>query len=125
MQIFSAKTITGLLYPMPFNSTPFTAAAVLAGSLAITGCSTGYNTAQTTATSVTKVGYGVPTQTAIITKSDDLKTPRKQPTTRPAVSKAVTAPEPAKVASANYLGRAPFICTPSGFGSKTRCFNRS
>lgn len=125
MQIFSAKTITGLLYRMPFNSTPFTAAAVLAGSLVITGCNTGYNTAQTTATSVTKVGYDVPTQTAIITIADDLKTPRKQQTTRPAVSKTVTAPKPAKVASANYLGRAPFICTPSGFGSKTRCFNRS
>ena len=125
MQLFFAKTVTGLLYRMPIKSTTFTIAAVLAGSLAMSGCNTGYNTAQTTATSVTKVGYGVPTQTAIITKADDIKTPRRQTTTRPAVSKTVTAPKPAKVASENYLGRAPYICTPSGFGSKTRCFNRS
>lgn len=125
MQIFSAKTITGLLYRMPFSSTTFALTAVLAGSLAITGCSTGYNIAHTNATSVTKVGYGLPAQTAAIAKADDLKAPRTQRAPRIAVTETVTTAKPATVATANYLGRAPYICTPSGFGSKTRCFNRS
>ncbi|MDH6231593.1 hypothetical protein M2281_002191 [Mesorhizobium soli] len=29
-----------------------------------------------------------------------------------------------KVSSVNYLGSAPYICTPSGFGSTSRCFRR-
>ncbi|MFC6488397.1 hypothetical protein [Nitratireductor sp. GCM10026969] len=29
-----------------------------------------------------------------------------------------------KVASARYLGRAPYICTPSGFGRTSSCFLR-
>jgi hypothetical protein len=29
------------------------------------------------------------------------------------------------VVTATYLGRAPYICTPSGFGRKPSCFTRS
>lgn len=31
---------------------------------------------------------------------------------------------PAKVATAHYFGKAPYICTPSGFGRKAGCFLR-
>lgn len=31
---------------------------------------------------------------------------------------------PAKLMSNNYLGRAPYICTPSGFGRTSGCFLR-
>jgi hypothetical protein len=31
---------------------------------------------------------------------------------------------PAKLASSNYLGRAQYICTPSGFGRTSGCFLR-
>jgi len=30
----------------------------------------------------------------------------------------------AKVIRVSYLGRAPYICTPSGFGRTSRCFAR-
>ncbi|CAN7281447.1 hypothetical protein LJR231_001339 [Phyllobacterium sp. LjRoot231] len=29
-----------------------------------------------------------------------------------------------KIIKASYLGRAPYICTPSGFGRTSRCFAR-
>lgn len=32
---------------------------------------------------------------------------------------------PARGSAANYLGSAPYICSPSGFGHKSRCFARS
>lgn len=125
MLLFSAHTITDLWYRMPLNSMTFALTAALAGSLAIAGCSTGYNVAQTKATTVTKVGYELPVQIAAIAKADDIQTPPTQRAERIVTTKTVTSPKPAKTASANYLGRAPYICTPSGFGSKTRCFNRS
>ncbi|THK35849.1 hypothetical protein EHS39_22385 [Ensifer sp. MPMI2T] len=41
---------------------------------------------------------------------------------RPA--KQVVVQRAAKLERAAYLGRAPYICTPSGFGSTSRCFLR-
>ncbi|MFC5760196.1 hypothetical protein [Rhizobium sp. GCM10022189] len=32
---------------------------------------------------------------------------------------------PAKVSAAIYPGSAPYICSPSGFGQKSRCFART
>ncbi len=125
MQLFSAKILAGHRHRMPFKSATLALTAVLAGSLAIAGCSTGYNVAETQATSVTKVGYGLPAKTTAIAKADDMKAPRTQRTPRVAATKSASSSKSAKMASANYLGRAPYICTPSGFGSKTRCFNRS
>ncbi len=122
MQLFSAKILAGHRNRMPFKSTTLALTAVLAGSLAIAGCSTGYNVAETQAMSVTKVGYGLPAKTTAIAKADDMKAPR---TPRVAATKSASSSKSVRVASANYLGRAPYICTPSGFGSKTRCFNRS
>ncbi|MBA8881472.1 hypothetical protein [Phyllobacterium myrsinacearum] len=29
-----------------------------------------------------------------------------------------------KISDVSYLGRAPYICTPSGFGRTSRCFER-
>ncbi|MFB9950108.1 hypothetical protein ACFFP0_14700 [Rhizobium puerariae] len=36
----------------------------------------------------------------------------------------VVAQSEGKIIQTNYLGRAPYICTPSGFGSTSRCFLR-
>ena len=33
-------------------------------------------------------------------------------------------PLPQKALKVSYLGRAPYICTPSGFGRTSRCFAR-
>ncbi|WP_416798199.1 hypothetical protein [Ciceribacter azotifigens] len=33
-------------------------------------------------------------------------------------------PAPAKVRMTSYLGSAPYICSASGFGQKSRCFTR-
>ncbi|WP_331372403.1 hypothetical protein [Sinorhizobium chiapasense] len=43
---------------------------------------------------------------------------------KPAAAKQVVVQRAAKLERAAYLGRAPFICTPSGFGSTSRCFLR-
>lgn len=32
---------------------------------------------------------------------------------------------PAKISTVTYPGSAPYICSPSGFGQKSRCFARS
>jgi hypothetical protein len=42
----------------------------------------------------------------------------------PAVNRALKAVPPARTMKATYLGRAPYICTPSGFGQKSGCFLR-
>ena len=44
-----------------------------------------------------------------------------------AVNRRATAGRTAVKASANvpFYGRAPYICTPSGFGQTTRCFRRA
>ncbi|WEX90596.1 hypothetical protein PZN02_004148 [Sinorhizobium garamanticum] len=43
---------------------------------------------------------------------------------KPVATKQVVVQRPAKLERAAYLGRAPYICTPSGFGSTSRCFLR-
>lgn len=42
----------------------------------------------------------------------------------PVVNRALKAEPPARTVKATYLGRAPYICTPSGFGQKSGCFLR-
>ncbi|WP_163272942.1 hypothetical protein [Chelativorans alearense] len=49
---------------------------------------------------------------------------------KPIAKKAVKAKAPntqitVKLASSQYLGNAPYICTPSGFGRTSTCFTRS
>lgn len=39
-------------------------------------------------------------------------------------AKQIVVQRAAKLERAAYLGRAPHICTPSGFGSTSRCFLR-
>ncbi|MCA1403952.1 hypothetical protein I6F26_25650 [Ensifer sp. IC3342] len=43
---------------------------------------------------------------------------------KPTAAKQVVVQRAAKLERAAYLGRAPYICTPSGFGSTSRCFLR-
>nr|WP_225169473.1 hypothetical protein [Ensifer sp. IC4062] len=43
---------------------------------------------------------------------------------KPAAAKQVVVQRAAKLERGAYLGRAPYICTPSGFGSTSRCFLR-
>ncbi|MDK1377611.1 MULTISPECIES: hypothetical protein [unclassified Sinorhizobium] len=43
---------------------------------------------------------------------------------KPVAAKQVVVQRAAKLERAAYLGRAPYICTPSGFGSTSRCFLR-
>jgi len=41
-------------------------------------------------------------------------------------SSAATEAHPVRIAmDQSYLGNAPYICTPSGFGNKARCFLRA
>ena len=37
----------------------------------------------------------------------------------------VVAPQPVRKSTAAYLGRAPYICSPSGFGRTSHCFLRA
>lgn len=37
----------------------------------------------------------------------------------------VVAPQPVKKSAASYLGRGPYICSPSGFGRTSHCFQRA
>lgn len=37
----------------------------------------------------------------------------------------VVAPQPVRKTTAAYLGRAPYICSPSGFGRTSHCFLRA
>lgn len=48
--------------------------------------------------------------------------PTKRKMVRP--EKVIKSTLPAKVASYSFLGRAPYICTPSGFGRTSGCFLR-
>ncbi|MBB4188586.1 hypothetical protein [Sinorhizobium terangae] len=43
---------------------------------------------------------------------------------KPVASKQIVVQQAAKLERAAFLGRAPYICTPSGFGSTSRCFLR-
>lgn len=42
----------------------------------------------------------------------------------PALQKTIKGTLPVKMASYSFLGRAPYICTPSGFGRTSSCFLR-
>ncbi|WP_027997387.1 hypothetical protein [Sinorhizobium arboris] len=68
------------------------------------GCSTAISQ-ETTASITREVGYPVPEKKIV----RDKKVARQK------------APKPVRSA---FLGRAPYICTPSGFGSTSRCFLR-
>ena len=95
------KALSGL-----FEARKTVARSTLAVMLAAAawGCSSTV-TEETTASITREVGYPSPER-------------------KPALGKqAVTQKTPKLVRSA-YLGRAPYICTPSGFGSTSRCFLR-
>lgn len=96
-----SKAFAGL-----FEARKTVARSTLAVILAVTtwGCSSTVSQ-ETTASIAREVGYPLPER-------------------KPAPSKrAVTQKKPKLVRSA-YLGRAPYVCTPSGFGSTSRCFLR-
>jgi hypothetical protein len=96
-----SKALAGL-----FEARKTVARSTLAVMLAVTnwGCSSTVSQ-ETTASIAREVGYPLPER-------------------KPAPGKrAVTQKTPKLVRSA-YLGRAPYVCTPSGFGSTSRCFLR-
>ena len=72
----------------------------------IAGCSFVPDQGQRTPLSVKQFGYSVPT---------------RKPVER---GQAIVKQKEAKIIQTSYLGRAPYICTPSGFGSTSRCFMR-
>ena len=96
-----SKALSGL-----FEARKTVARSTLAVILAVTtwGCSSTVSQ-ETTASIAREVGYPLP---------ERKPAPGKQ---------AVTQKTPKLVRSA-YLGRAPYVCTPSGFGSTSRCFLR-
>lgn len=78
------------------------AAALLV--LTVCGCSS--TVSQETTSSVTRAaGYPLPDR-------------------KPVQGKQAVAQRAVKLMRTTYLGRAPYICTPSGFGSTSRCFLR-
>ncbi|TCN33174.1 hypothetical protein [Sinorhizobium americanum] len=79
-------------------------AVLLAATL--TGCSTTADQSIKTASLTKEVGYAVPAK----------KTARIKP--------VIATQRAAKVVRTTYLGRAPYICTPSGFGRTSSCFLR-
>jgi hypothetical protein len=79
-------------------------AVLVAATLA--GCSATTDRSVKTASLSKQVGYAVPTK----------KTARSKPI-------AVTQ-RAIKLVRTSYLGRAPYICTPSGFGRTSSCFLR-
>ncbi|MFQ6240364.1 hypothetical protein [Sinorhizobium meliloti] len=96
-----SKALSGL-----FEARKTIAHSTLAVMLAVTtwGCSSTVSQ-ETTASIAREVGYPLPER-------------------KPAPgNQAVTQKTPKLVRSA-YLGRAPYVCTPSGFGSTSRCFLR-
>lgn len=79
-------------------------AVLLAATLA--GCSTTTDQDIKTASLTKQVGYAVPEK-------------------KPARNKQIAVTERAvKLVRTTYLGRAPYICTPSGFGRTSSCFLR-
>ena len=121
MHFSPAKSLSGFHH---IKTRSFTVVALL-GALTAAGCSTNYNVAQTTSSSVTKVGYSLPAERNVVTQAGVIKTTRSDSAPHAINTERASAKRTTKVASSAYLGRAPHICTPSGFGSKTRCFNRS
>lgn len=97
--------------------------AALAGALcvlAIAGCNASQNAVQIKPTAYTNVAYSIPAQSIKSAQSKADKAVRIPATTATKQSKPA-----AKVSAVTYVGRAPHICTPSGFGSKPRCFLRT
>ncbi len=87
-------------------------ALAAAGALSVIltgGCTAATDTAETPALPLVVAAYPLP---------------RPQPvafaTGRPAEPRPATAP----FRQVRYLGQAPWICTPSGFGHKSGCFRR-
>lgn len=60
-------------------------------------------------------------QTASVTKEVGYPVSASE---QPATKRGTVTQKPTKVDRTAYLGRAPYICTPSGFGSTSRCFLR-
>lgn len=71
------------------------------------GCSTASDVAAVSPTAATKVGY-----------------PSKLLPKTTVATKKATGRTPVRVAGNVYLGRAPYICSPSGFGMTSKCFAR-
>lgn len=71
----------------------------------VSGCSSTTVERVETSSVTRQVGYAAPSKTLA---------PNKPAATQRAV----------KLVRDSYLGRAPFICTPSGFGKTSRCFLR-
>ncbi len=75
-------------------------------AVALTGCSTTTDRSVKTASLIKQVGYAVPGK-------------------KPATNKQIAVTQRAvKLVRTTYLGRAPYICTPSGFGRTSNCFLR-
>jgi hypothetical protein len=91
----------------PFGGRNNAARCILALSLAamVSGCSSTSVERIETSSVTRQVGYAAPSKTLA---------PNKQAATQRAV----------KLVRESYLGRAPYICTPSGFGKTSRCFLR-
>ncbi|MDX0566328.1 hypothetical protein BMJ34_35135 [Sinorhizobium medicae] len=80
--------------------------STLAVMVAAASCGCSSTVSQETTSSITReAGYSIP---------DRKPAPRKQ----------AVANKANKLVRSAYLGRAPYICTPSGFGSTSRCFLR-
>lgn len=90
-------------------SWPSLAAAGVLSVMLTGGCTAATDTAETPALPLVVAAYPLP---------------RPQPvafaTGRPAEPRPATAP----FRQVRYLGQAPWICTPSGFGHKSGCFRR-
>jgi len=77
--------------------------------------------------SVVATGCTPLTDSSVVTSSVSAK--MEAPATISVPTQVAKVEEPAsrstvRVASSSYLGRAPYICTPSGFGQTSRCFLR-
>jgi hypothetical protein len=86
---------------------PALAAAVILSSLTL-GCSVHPDTEVATSSVISRVGYSAKP----LTKTKLVKI--QNSTKRPVM----------KASSSRYLGRAPYICSPSGFGRTSTCFAR-
>lgn len=96
--------------------------AALISITALSACSSAQTIAQTKPVSVTKVGYSLPAKQPLL--SGPSKTSGTTRNSKQIVTQRTAAKPAPRVTTAKYHGRAPHICTPSGFGSKPRCFNR-
>lgn len=111
---------TKLLSSRYFYKKSGTALAGTLCVLAIAGCNASQNAAQVKPTAYTNVAYSMPAQSMMSAQSKADKAIKIPATTATKQIKPA-----AKVSAVSYVGRAPHICTPSGFGSKPRCFLRT